>query len=104
MRKNIPQLMAIDPDEELKLALEKVILSLNSANSSKSEATTVHVLHGEHRTLQQDFMRSVIIPTIHYFAWAKENNLVDARNEATTSLCYELAKLLKQDGDFLPCI
>ena len=53
------------------------------------------VLNQQHRTLQQNFMRQIIIPSIRIFAEKDKNNYKDLRNEASCELATKLLPMVE---------
>jgi hypothetical protein len=90
-------------NKELLAALRVVIGSLNVCDGEKKSVNTVkYLLQHEHRTLQQNFMRVIIVPAIEQLALQHKNGYIDMRNEAACSLAGELHKTTK--GVMLPFI
>jgi hypothetical protein len=58
----------------------------------------------EHRTLQQKFMREVVIPFIYAQAEQRENGYYDLRNDGTTELCRYLVLTMEDAKVPLPSI
>lgn len=56
----------------------------------------------EHRTLQQNFMRYIVVPFIQYAA--QDTYRTDDRNQATHDLSVKLAKTIEEAGMGLPYI
>lgn len=56
----------------------------------------------EHKTLQQSFMRDIVIPFIRYAASSNYNT--DGRNEDTHRLAVELNKVLEQSNISIPYV
>lgn len=52
----------------------------------------------EHRTLQQSFMRDIIVPFIQYAASEDYQKRADDRNEATHRLAVELNEVIESSG------
>jgi hypothetical protein len=57
-----------------------------------------HVIHSQHRTLQQNFMRNLIVPSIQIFANMGEEGWTDLRNEASCKLAGKLHKIANETG------
>lgn len=58
----------------------------------------VKALQGTHRTLQQNFVRHIIIPSLLDFARRHDLDMYDGRNEASCKLAKKLEPLLKDAG------
>jgi len=54
------------------------------------------VLAKQHRTLQQNFMRRIIVPSIQIFAQKQADGYYDLRNEASCKLAAELLPITKK--------
>jgi hypothetical protein len=71
-------------DEVAKEAFEVLFKQINKmGNEASVEKALQEVLNVEHRTLQQNFMRSVVCGAVRHFAKKKEMGCFDLRNEAT---------------------
>jgi hypothetical protein len=80
-----------------KEAFEVIISALNSMNYEHEVTDTLNeVLVKLHPTLQQNFMKHLIIPAIENFAQKKHNGYYDLRNEASCVLASKLAPLTKE--------
>ena len=73
----------------------------NSVNGSFNSKTFCESMSREHRTLQQSFMREVVVPWIR--CAASDDYRTDMRNEATHNLAKQLKKIL-DEADGLPLI
>ena len=98
-----------DPDSgnpEMTDLMKKMIQQLNCIGGRSDAESVVATLRSTHRTLQQNFMREVILPAIYLFAWKHRNGWTDARNEETCKIAHEIAELLtkRQTRDALPYI
>ena len=60
-------------------------------------------LRREHRTNQQALMREIIVPSIKHWAYCKEEEIYDLRNEATVTTCKKIVESV-EDLDYLPFI
>lgn len=60
-------------------------------------------LKGQHRTLQQAFMRGVIMPALRYFASLKESEY-DLRNEASVMLARRMIDAADSESSSLPLV
>lgn len=89
--------------KDTKEAFETIISALNSMNYEHEVTDALNdVLSKLHPTLQQNFMKHLIIPAINKFAEKKEKGYYDLRNEASCILASKLAPLTKDT--YLPFI
>lgn len=76
-------------------AIDIIFRNLNCMGREKDVGeAVVDSINMQHRTLQQAFMRNVIVPIIQNFADKNANGYYDLRNEATVNACQELEKVL----------
>ena len=74
---------------------------LNSTSCSNMEQMVQYLTSEKnHRTLQQNYMRMIVL-SIKEFA---NKEFYDGRNEASVMLAKKLAKVLDEEGDYLPLI
>jgi len=77
-------------------ALNSLFDALNKMGGEKEvEAGLKNVLDRQHRTLQQNFMSHIIIPSIKIFADKNANGFKDLRNEASCELATKLLPIVK---------
>lgn len=77
-------------------SLNSLFDALNKMGGESSvEEGLRQVLNKQHRTLQQNFMRHIIVPSIQIFAEKKQNRFTDLRNEASCDLAEKLLPLVK---------
>jgi len=81
--------------------IEKVLSALKT--NKEAAAYAVELIHGDHRTHQQSFMRLFIIKMIETWAKDKEHGRFDGRNEATVTFSAN-ALLFDEDGPVFPYI
>ena len=70
-------------NEEAKKAFEVIFKQLNGSDNAGVEKALVEVLTREHRTLQQNFMRSVIVGALKVWRQDYEDGCYDGRNESS---------------------
>lgn len=87
------KLQMTEPHERARRAFNELSRCLNSGGSQNIQAALFEYLDNEHPTLQQEFMRSILIPALQYFAGME---WVDARNEGSQKLA---RKMLEPVGD-----
>jgi len=88
-----------DLQQQTEDALNSLFDALNKmGGEDKVEAGLRNVLGCQHRTLQQNFMRQIIIPSIHIYAAKKADQMTDLRNEASCNLAEKLLPLVKDAG------
>lgn len=83
---------------------EKTISILNSlfdqlnqmGGDKEIEAALKSVLHVQHRTLKQNFMRQIIVPSIRIFAEQDAKGYKDLRNEAACELATKLLPIVEK--------
>lgn len=91
--------------DDLVNALLAVENALNVMGDSKVKKLEVQkVFSRMHRTLQQEFVRTVILPILEGLADAHANGWTDARNEASAKLAYKMLTAIKEEDNFLPFI
>ena len=84
--------------EQVVDALNSIFDAINKYGSDKEvEEGLRNVLALQHRTLQQNFMRLVIVPSIKIFAEKKANNNTDLRNEAACDLATKLLPIVENE-------
>jgi len=76
--------------------------SLNAFNTKGFNEEFARTIRNQHRTLQQNIMRSVL-EVIKCYADAYKNNLYDLRNEASVKLCHEIVEAF-EDKFYLPMV
>ena len=92
-----------DSQKQLAEALAEVFNSLNVLGSDNSNVVT-YVFSRTHRTLQQQFVKMVIIPILKQLADAHVEGWVDARNERAAALASKMLRAVTDDDLFLPLI
>lgn len=90
-------------DERLTVALNEVFNSLNVLGRNGSE-TVREVFRTQHRTLQQQFMRVVIIPVLQTLSEAHTTARTDPRNDAAARLATKMLAAVTEDDLYLPLI
>jgi hypothetical protein len=86
-------------------ALEQVFNSHNClSGSGVRELIVVNTFSRNHRTLQQMFVRSVILPILEYLAKSYEQGAYDLRNEASCRLASRMLAAVKEEDRYLPLI
>jgi len=58
----------------------------------------------QHRTLQQSFVKVVVLPILAQLAEAHETGRVDMRNQAAAALAAKFLAAVKEDELYLPLI
>lgn len=86
-------------------AIEDVFTKLNTLSSdSDSKIAVVHAFSRTHYTLQQSFVRNVIIPILKYLAKEREKGNYDLRNKAASLLAVKMLAAVTEDDLYLPLI
>jgi hypothetical protein len=72
---------------------------------SKEKQEAVKQMFGRmHRTLQQEFMRTMLIPILQDLAESERLGYFDARNEASCKLASRMLSVVSEDDLYLPFI
>ncbi len=87
----------IKDGEVLARTVEKFV---NGARQDGFEAFAEYMVHKFHRTLQQTFMRMIVV----FIQKVRADASFDGRNESTYNLCCDIAKVLDEGNHFLPYI
>jgi hypothetical protein len=82
--------------EAIKVIIQEINLMGNETNV---EIAIKNELSMTHRTLQQGFFRSVVVPVVGQFADMKEHGWMDLRNEDSCN-CAEKMKPIVEDSHF----
>jgi len=86
--------------KKVKEAVEVIVSEINlMGNETNVEEGIKEALSGTHRTLQQGFFRSVIVPAISFFVEMKEKSYYDLRSEDACN-CAEKMKPIIEDSYF----
>ena len=88
--------MAGEQVERIKGIFSGLFDELNRMGSEQNVTDALkETLGQQHRTLQQNFFRYVIVPAIQTFAEKLDRNLWDLRNEASCKLASKLQPMVK---------
>lgn len=83
--------------KEIKKIFSELFNELNHMGNENNVRDALNEVLGEqHRTLQQNFFRYVIVPSIETFAEKQDKQLTDLRNEASCKLAIQLRPLIKE--------
>lgn len=74
---------------------------LNCMNNKSFCESFVNVIKNDHRTLQQCFMRDIVLRFIEKEA---SSEYYDKRNEATHNLCVKIKEMIDEENINLPFI
>jgi len=88
-------------NERLTSALGEVCNSLGLLNSKDHVRK---LFSTQHRTIQQQFMKVVIVPILQHLAKAHEEGRVDLRNQAAAALAAKMLENVTEDDLYLPFI
>ena len=89
--------------KEIKQIFSELFNELNfMGNEGNVQDALKEVLGEQHRTLQQNYFRYVIVPSIQVFADKQEKHFTDLRNEGSCELAQKLLPLAK--NAYLPFI
>jgi hypothetical protein len=82
--------------KEIKQIFNDLFSELNHmGNEGNVQDALKEVLGEQHRTLQQNFFRYVVVPAILAFADKHSKGLTDLRNEASCELADKLRSIVK---------
>ena len=82
--------------KEIKQIFSELFNELNHmGNEDNVKNALAEVLGEQHRTLQQNYFRYVIVPSIQVFADKQEKHFTDLRNEGSCELAQKLLPLAK---------
>ena len=82
--------------KEIKQIFSKLFNEINHmGNESNVRNALSEVLGEQHRTLQQNYFRDVIVPSIQVFADKWDKHLMDLRNEASCELAKKMLPVVK---------
>lgn len=91
-----------DYTEPIREAVRSLMDALNrSSTGARASAAVAEELEHTHRTLQQEYMRTVVVPTLQKLAEMGERGAYDARNEASCRLAQRLLEAVKDDDDLM---
>jgi len=92
-------------EQNVRELIDKLISELSVMNNEREvQNQVVSAFQCTHRTLQQNFMRHVIMPLFEEMhKWDKEGNY-DLRNEASCKLATKMLGCLNEDDKMLPFI
>lgn len=83
-------------DAEIKRLFNDLFCELNHRGNEDNIRKALHeTLRTQHRTLQQNYFRLIIVPSILEFAMKQDMGLVDLRNEASCELAKKLEPFVK---------
>jgi len=81
---------------EIKKIFNDLFNELNHmGNEGNVEDALSEILGEQHRTLQQNYFRHVIIPSIKIFSEKHNKKFTDLRNEASCELAKQILPLIK---------
>lgn len=84
--------------KEIKKIFSELFNELNHMGNEVNVQDALNEVLGEqHRTLQQNYFRYVVVPSIQTFANKHDQNLTDLRNEASCELAKKLLPLVKDE-------
>ena len=82
--------------KEIKQILNNLFNELNHmGNEGNVQDALSEVLGEQHRTLQQNYFRYVVVPSIQVFADKQDKRFTDLRNEASCELAKKILPLVK---------
>lgn len=86
-------------------AIDNLFHSLNGMGVTKAhEEAIVQTFARHHRTLQQCFMRTVILPILQHLGDNYNNGIYDGRNEASCRLAAKILAALSEEDTYLPYV
>jgi len=85
-----------DLQKQTEDALNSLFDALNKMGGEESVVEGLRqVLNKQHRTLQQNYFRYIVVKSIEMFAEKKYNRFTDLRNEASCDLAEKLMPFVK---------
>lgn len=94
---------AVAQREKLTNALSEVFNALNVLGSNNGDLIR-DFFRRQHRTLQQQFVKVVILPVLEELAEAHQSGRVDGRNESAARLAHKMLANVKEEDKYLPLI
>lgn len=89
----------------LQMGLQEVASAVNvMGGEEEGKAAICHQFHCLHRTLQQSFMRVVVMPILSSLAADYHTGQCDLRNLASASLAAKMLEGLTEDDKYLPLV
>ena len=86
----------IERREKIKQIFSDLFCELNKMGGENELAAVLkETLDKEHRTLQQNYFRYVVVASINAFAEKKRKQMYDLRNEASCNLAEQLEVTVK---------
>jgi exonuclease VII large subunit len=95
--------MGTPVQERLVVALNEVFNALNVLGSNNS-AVVRDFFSRQHRTLQQQFVKVVVLPVLEQLAQADKEGRTDLRNEAAAHLATKMLAATTEDDRWLPLV
>lgn len=77
---------------------------VNRYGASQSKRLVAKIILQEHRTLQQNVMRDIVLPLLQGWALMYNNDMYDPRNEGTCKLAAKLVECYENSNIGLPFI
>jgi hypothetical protein len=91
--------------ELLMWALSEMMVNLNTmGNEKESSEAVVNTFRFTHRTLQQNFMRVIVIPILKHLADQHLAGAVDDRNRKSAALATKMLRAVTDEDLFLPLV
>jgi len=88
--------------EEACDALETLFNLVNRGGHPVIEDAVTDAIKIQHRTLQQSFFRSIVMPSVNTFAELNESKFTDLRNESACECAAALKPIM--DGHYMPLV
>lgn len=89
----------------MRTAMSDVMSAVNTfGNESDIKAEVVLAFRKSHRTIQQCFVRLVILPILQHLGDNYNNGIYDGRNEASCRLAAKILAALSEDDTYLPYV
>lgn len=94
-----------ETQKRLVTALGELVNALNVMGSDKEKVQVVKdTFSRTHRTLQQAFVKVVVIPVLQSLAEAHRERFVDPRNEAAARLASKMLEAVNEDDLYMPLV
>lgn len=94
----------MNAESNLALALSAVMNVLNVMGRYKNEDVVVDTFRRTHRTLQQQFVKVVVIPVLKHLADSYIQGNYDDRNEKSAALAAKMLRAVTDEDLFLPLV
>lgn len=92
-------------NDRMRTAMSELMSAVNIFGyESDNKASVVATFRMSHRTIQQCFVRLVILPILEHLGDCYNNGAYDGRNEASCRLAAKILAALNEDDTYLPYV